>query len=291
MPISTPHRYREGWVVFQRKTKSCPQTLEVPKSEILTPGQCKGELLQVRSSTQQVPKVCAAFITTGPNDLFPSPPLPPHALHPPGNFRTILHILLPLKPYPRPYLTLPLFSPRRFPLALLQGPLPRSLSKEILLPRESLFLRAFLEPHSLSSLPPTLASHAEYTFCMALGPPALLFRQGGISSEHRSFLRTRDLQPHPGDSWEWHSNAVATCHVVLCVCPHRDSCQRGWRLLYIVAAYHSCSEVLQPYLVRFLQDVSRTPGLPFQGERPESGDPGPRACLHGQPAGEKTQGT
>ncbi|KAB1266477.1 Unconventional myosin-XV [Camelus dromedarius] len=45
----------------------------------------------------------------------------------------------------------------------------------------------------------------------------------------------------------------------------QDSCQRGWRLLYIVAAYHSCSEVLQPHLVRFLQDVSRIPGLPFQG--------------------------
>ncbi|XP_037348196.1 unconventional myosin-XV [Talpa occidentalis] len=45
----------------------------------------------------------------------------------------------------------------------------------------------------------------------------------------------------------------------------QDSCQRGWRLLYIVAAYHSCSEVLQPYLTRFLRDVSRTPGLPFQG--------------------------
>ncbi|XP_019512178.1 PREDICTED: unconventional myosin-XV [Hipposideros armiger] len=45
----------------------------------------------------------------------------------------------------------------------------------------------------------------------------------------------------------------------------QDSCQRGWRLLYIVAAYHSCSEVLQPHLIRFLQDVSRTPGLPFQG--------------------------
>ncbi|XP_077748512.1 unconventional myosin-XV [Canis aureus] len=45
----------------------------------------------------------------------------------------------------------------------------------------------------------------------------------------------------------------------------QDSCQRGWRLLYIVTAYHSCSEVLQPHFVRFLQDVSRTPGLPFQG--------------------------
>uniref|UniRef100_A0A8C8ZET6 MyTH4 domain-containing protein n=1 Tax=Prolemur simus TaxID=1328070 RepID=A0A8C8ZET6_PROSS len=45
----------------------------------------------------------------------------------------------------------------------------------------------------------------------------------------------------------------------------QDSCQRGWRLLSIVAAYHSCSEVLHPHLIRFLQDVSRTPGLPFQG--------------------------
>ncbi|XP_060997076.1 unconventional myosin-XV [Dama dama] len=45
----------------------------------------------------------------------------------------------------------------------------------------------------------------------------------------------------------------------------QDSCQRGWRLLYIVAAYHSCSEVLQPHLTHFLQDVSRTPGLSFQG--------------------------
>uniref|UniRef100_A0A2K6TL94 Myosin XVA n=1 Tax=Saimiri boliviensis boliviensis TaxID=39432 RepID=A0A2K6TL94_SAIBB len=45
----------------------------------------------------------------------------------------------------------------------------------------------------------------------------------------------------------------------------QDSCQRGWRLLYIVTAYHSCSEVLHPHLTRFLQDMSRTPGLPFQG--------------------------
>ncbi|KAK1331743.1 LOW QUALITY PROTEIN: hypothetical protein QTO34_009718 [Cnephaeus nilssonii] len=45
----------------------------------------------------------------------------------------------------------------------------------------------------------------------------------------------------------------------------QDSCQRGWRLLYIVTAYHSCSEVLRPPLVHFLQDVSQSPGLPFQG--------------------------
>ena len=90
----------------------------------------------------------------------------------------------------------------------------------------------------------------------------------------RSILTRQELpesQRTPAPSWRllaWPSRAVATRSVSLCVCSCRDSCQRGWRLLYIVAAYHSCSEVLQPHLVRFLQDVSRTPGLPFQGEGP-----------------------
>uniref|UniRef100_A0A663FCY4 MyTH4 domain-containing protein n=1 Tax=Aquila chrysaetos chrysaetos TaxID=223781 RepID=A0A663FCY4_AQUCH len=45
----------------------------------------------------------------------------------------------------------------------------------------------------------------------------------------------------------------------------RDSCQKGWRLLYILAAYYKCSEVLRPFLLAFLQDASRHPELPFQG--------------------------
>ncbi|KAM9305752.1 LOW QUALITY PROTEIN: unconventional myosin-XV [Gastrophryne carolinensis] len=44
-----------------------------------------------------------------------------------------------------------------------------------------------------------------------------------------------------------------------------ESCQRGWRLLYILTAYHRCSEVLKPYLFKFLQDTCRSPGLHFQG--------------------------
>ncbi|KAM6407457.1 unconventional myosin-XV [Rhynochetos jubatus] len=44
-----------------------------------------------------------------------------------------------------------------------------------------------------------------------------------------------------------------------------DSCQRGWRLLYILAAYYKCSEVLRPFLLSFLQDASSHPELPFQG--------------------------
>ncbi|XP_064529391.1 unconventional myosin-XV [Pseudopipra pipra] len=44
-----------------------------------------------------------------------------------------------------------------------------------------------------------------------------------------------------------------------------DSCQKGWRLLYILAAYYKCSEVLRPFLLAFLQDASRHPELPFHG--------------------------
>ncbi|KAG8433344.1 hypothetical protein GDO86_017575 [Hymenochirus boettgeri] len=44
-----------------------------------------------------------------------------------------------------------------------------------------------------------------------------------------------------------------------------DSCQRGWRLLYILCAYYKCSEVLKPYLFKFLQDTCRSPGLHYQG--------------------------
>ncbi|XP_062474993.1 unconventional myosin-XV [Pezoporus occidentalis] len=44
-----------------------------------------------------------------------------------------------------------------------------------------------------------------------------------------------------------------------------DSCQKGWRLLYILAAYYKCSEVLRPFLLAFLQDASRHPDLPFHG--------------------------
>jgi myosin-15 len=36
----------------------------------------------------------------------------------------------------------------------------------------------------------------------------------------------------------------------------RDSCQRGWRLLSIVAAYFTCSETLKPYLVKYLETAA-----------------------------------
>uniref|UniRef100_A0A4W4EFG4 MyTH4 domain-containing protein n=1 Tax=Electrophorus electricus TaxID=8005 RepID=A0A4W4EFG4_ELEEL len=44
-----------------------------------------------------------------------------------------------------------------------------------------------------------------------------------------------------------------------------DSCQRGWRLLYILTAYYRCSEVLKPYLLRYLQDACASSGVHFQG--------------------------
>ncbi|TSK31311.1 Unconventional myosin-XV [Bagarius yarrelli] len=44
-----------------------------------------------------------------------------------------------------------------------------------------------------------------------------------------------------------------------------DSCQRGWRILYILTAYYRCSEVLKPYLLKYLQDASAGPGVQYQG--------------------------
>ncbi|XP_041839844.1 unconventional myosin-XV isoform X2 [Melanotaenia boesemani] len=44
-----------------------------------------------------------------------------------------------------------------------------------------------------------------------------------------------------------------------------DSCQRGWRLLYILTAFHRCSEVLKPFLLKYLQQASRSAGPQYQG--------------------------
>ncbi|CAJ1054060.1 unconventional myosin-XV [Xyrichtys novacula] len=44
-----------------------------------------------------------------------------------------------------------------------------------------------------------------------------------------------------------------------------DSCQRGWRLLYILTAFHRCSEVLKPFLIKYLQQASRSAGAQYQG--------------------------
>ncbi|GLD52115.1 unconventional myosin-XV-like protein, partial [Lates japonicus] len=44
-----------------------------------------------------------------------------------------------------------------------------------------------------------------------------------------------------------------------------ESCQRGWRLLYILTAFHRCSEVLKPFLLKYLQQASRSAGAQYQG--------------------------
>ncbi|KAM9844223.1 unconventional myosin-XV [Aulostomus maculatus] len=44
-----------------------------------------------------------------------------------------------------------------------------------------------------------------------------------------------------------------------------DSCQRGWRLLYILTAFHRCSDVMKPFLLTFLQDACASAGLQYQG--------------------------
>ncbi|KAK2918724.1 hypothetical protein Q8A73_003095 [Channa argus] len=44
-----------------------------------------------------------------------------------------------------------------------------------------------------------------------------------------------------------------------------DSCQRGWRLLYILTAFHRSTEVLKPFLLKYLQQAFRCTGAQFQG--------------------------
>ncbi|XP_044203400.1 unconventional myosin-XV [Thunnus albacares] len=44
-----------------------------------------------------------------------------------------------------------------------------------------------------------------------------------------------------------------------------DSCQRGWRLLYILTTFHRCSEVLKPFLLKYLQQASHSAGPQYQG--------------------------
>lgn len=48
--------------------------------------------------------------------------------------------------------------------------------------------------------------------------------------------------------------------------PCSDSCQRGWRLLYILTAFHRCSEVLKPFLLKYLQQASLSAGPQYQGK-------------------------
>ncbi|XP_024920291.1 unconventional myosin-XV, partial [Cynoglossus semilaevis] len=44
-----------------------------------------------------------------------------------------------------------------------------------------------------------------------------------------------------------------------------DSCQRGWRLLYILTAFYRCSDVMKPFVLKFLQDACASPGVLYQG--------------------------
>lgn len=44
-----------------------------------------------------------------------------------------------------------------------------------------------------------------------------------------------------------------------------DSCQRGWRLLSIIAAYFTCSETLRPFLLKYLESAAYDKRRAFHG--------------------------
>lgn len=76
-----------------------------------------------------------------------------------------------------------------------------------------------------------------------------------------------DLKPNKGyrmSPWNMETCVcVFYCFFVLLFC--RDSCQKGWRLLYILTAFYRCSEVLKPFLLKFLRDVCKSPEVLFHG--------------------------
>ena len=45
-----------------------------------------------------------------------------------------------------------------------------------------------------------------------------------------------------------------------------DSCQRGWRLFSIIAAYFTCSDVLKPYLLKYLETNAYDKRRAFHGK-------------------------
>lgn len=45
-----------------------------------------------------------------------------------------------------------------------------------------------------------------------------------------------------------------------------DSCQRGWRLFSIIAAYFTCSDILRPYLFKYLETNAYDKRRAFHGE-------------------------
>uniref|UniRef100_A0A3Q3LMY3 MyTH4 domain-containing protein n=1 Tax=Labrus bergylta TaxID=56723 RepID=A0A3Q3LMY3_9LABR len=80
----------------------------------------------------------------------------------------------------------------------------------------------------------------------------------------RGFLSTASLMEI------WMRGSCRTVNMTCWMCPctlvfYSDSCLRGWRLLYILTAFHRCSEVLKPFLLKYLQQASRSAGAQYQG--------------------------
>lgn len=61
-------------------------------------------------------------------------------------------------------------------------------------------------------------------------------------------------------------NVIHTYKSAACKFSCRDSCQRGWRLFSIVAAYFECSEALKPYLFKYLETAAYDKRRAYHGK-------------------------
>jgi myosin XV len=48
--------------------------------------------------------------------------------------------------------------------------------------------------------------------------------------------------------------------------PNPDSCQRGWRLFSVIAAYFMCSSTLKPYLFKYLETAAYDKRRAYHGK-------------------------
>lgn len=90
---------------------------------------------------------------------------------------------------------------------------------------------------------------------------------GDEASDSQHQLQTVRPPRHFSLRVEWGQSGLGQLWICVYIFVCRESCQRGWRLLYILTAFHRCSDVMKPFLLKFLQDACTSPTMQYQGRQ------------------------